>query len=151
MADLNQLGYGLATCIPDADDYGRPIPATVEVYPHPAIVRLLHLDVRLKYKVAKSKAFWPDNTLAERRERLRNNFRRLRTGLATKMRTIPEHCVPDDTYLRSRRSLKRFEDALDALVCAWVGACYLDRRAQCFGDQDAAIWVPAVPNRVEVA
>ena len=149
MADLNRLGYNLAACIDDADDDGPPNNATIEVYPHPAIVRLLDLKVRLEYKVDKSNSFWPGITLAERRERLRDNFRRLCTGLATQMRAIPEECIPNDAYLDSRRSLKRFEDALDALVCAWVGACYLGGRAECFGDRQAAIWVPAeghLPN-----
>ena len=32
--------------------------------------------------------------------------------------------------------------ALDAIVCAWVGACIVDGTAEAFGDQSAAIWVP---------
>ena len=36
--------------------------------------------------------------------------------------------------------LKRFEDALDALICAWVGIDYLAGRARPYGDTSAAVW-----------
>jgi predicted RNase H-like nuclease len=42
----------------------------------------------------------------------------------------------------SASGLKRYEDALDALVCAWVGAKYLLGEAVAYGDGTAAIWVP---------
>ena len=54
---------------------------------------------------------------------------------------IREDCIPTDASLQIRRALKRFEDTLDALVCAWVGACYLAGHAECYGDAAAAIWV----------
>ncbi len=38
--------------------------------------------------------------------------------------------------------LKRFEDALDSLICAWTGVVYLAGRCQTFGDCEAAIWTP---------
>ncbi|WP_234837826.1 DUF429 domain-containing protein [Sinorhizobium meliloti] len=38
--------------------------------------------------------------------------------------------------------MKAFEDMLDAIVCAWVGACVLDMRAMAYGDETSAIWVP---------
>jgi predicted RNase H-like nuclease len=39
--------------------------------------------------------------------------------------------------------LKGVEDALDAIVCAWIGAEVMRGRAQPYGDETAAIWVPA--------
>jgi hypothetical protein len=39
-------------------------------------------------------------------------------------------------------SLKRYEDSLDALVCAWVGAEHLAGRTVPYGDSTAAIWCP---------
>ncbi len=33
---------------------------------------------------------------------------------------------------------------LDGLVCAWTGLCYAAGAAEAFGDEDSAIWVPAV-------
>ncbi|MDW7774366.1 MAG: hypothetical protein SCH71_15885 [Desulfobulbaceae bacterium] len=38
--------------------------------------------------------------------------------------------------------LKRYEDALDALVCAWVGVKFLEGETQPLGDETAAIWCP---------
>jgi predicted RNase H-like nuclease len=40
--------------------------------------------------------------------------------------------------------LKVFEDALDAVVCAWVGDFVLDGKAKAIGDETSAIWVPEV-------
>lgn len=42
----------------------------------------------------------------------------------------------------SKASLKRWEDALDALVCAWVGVEYVEGRATAHGNDAAAIWCP---------
>ncbi len=38
--------------------------------------------------------------------------------------------------------MKAFEDMLDAVICAWVGAAILDGRARAYGDDISAIWVP---------
>lgn len=147
-ASLDSRGYHLVTQTSRTSNDGMPVGATIEVYPHPAIVRLLNLDCRLKYKVDKAKikagrgAYWPNATLPERKQRLCENLRLLHTRLAAKINGIPEDLVPLDGHMRSWKFLKRYEDALDALVCGWVGACYLEGRAECFGDADAAIWVP---------
>ena len=142
MAALHQLGYPLKTCAcRDADD-GESSRATIEVYPHPAIVRLLGLNYRLAYKVARSKRLWPNATVPERIDNLRANFQLLHEGLAAQIIRIPGHVVPA-LAPRTLSALKRYEDALDALVCAWVGARYLEGHAQCFGDANAAIWVPS--------
>ena len=49
----------------------------------------------------------------------------------------------------SSRQLKAFEDQLDAVVCAWVGVCILENRAESYGEEqldarDSAIWIPTV-------
>jgi predicted RNase H-like nuclease len=38
--------------------------------------------------------------------------------------------------------LKRYEDSLDSLVCAWVGMTYLKGETVAYGDHTAAIWMP---------
>lgn len=38
--------------------------------------------------------------------------------------------------------LKGIEDALDAVVCAWVACEHLAGRTQPYGDRDATIWLP---------
>ncbi len=47
---------------------------------------------------------------------------------------IPDACT--------KARAKRHEDALDALVCAWVGARDVEGRATPYGDETAAIWCP---------
>jgi predicted RNase H-like nuclease len=39
--------------------------------------------------------------------------------------------------------VKAYEDALDAIICAWVAVCALDGRAMPFGDEHSAIWIPS--------
>jgi predicted RNase H-like nuclease len=53
--------------------------------------------------------------------------------------------LPDAARVPSLAHLKRYEDALDALVCAWVGVCALNGSARAYGDDAAAIWVPSSP------
>jgi hypothetical protein len=36
----------------------------------------------------------------------------------------------------------RFEDVLDAIVCAWVAVCTLEGQEQPLGDEVSAIWIP---------
>jgi hypothetical protein len=38
--------------------------------------------------------------------------------------------------------LKRYEDTLDALVCAWLGFRFLAGKTLPLGDETAAIWCP---------
>jgi hypothetical protein len=49
--------------------------------------------------------------------------------------------LPDPATLRPG-SMKGYEDAIDALICCWVGAEFLMGRAKPYGDTDAAIWIP---------
>jgi predicted RNase H-like nuclease len=42
----------------------------------------------------------------------------------------------------SGMDLKAFEDMLDAIVCAWVAICTLEKRARRFGDDNSVIWIP---------
>jgi len=60
-------------------------------------------------------------------------FEKILTALRADIRGIelklPE---PDDAVSMPR--LKRYEDSLDALVCAWVGAKYVEGDAVPYGD-----------------
>ena len=40
------------------------------------------------------------------------------------------------------RTLKQIEDAIDALICCWVGLRWLKGAAEPYGDVNSAIWVP---------
>lgn len=129
-ASLDHLGYPLAVNNPG----GLIAPATIEVYPHPALLCLLNRGYRVLYKVRKFRAAQVDELLAE--------FQRIRLGLDGEILGIPSCFPPAPPYAGLFTHLKRYEDALDALVCAWVGVRYLAGHAIAYGDHNAAIWVP---------
>ena len=107
---------------------------TIEVYPHPALLTLLKREYRVPYKVGKRPLREAGCIIAE--------FKAIAEGLSKEIKGIPD-CLPDrSAYQGTKEALKRYEDTLDALVCAWVGATYLEGRAKPFGDDTAAIWVP---------
>ena len=41
-----------------------------------------------------------------------------------------------------KNQYKAVENALDAVICAWVGYEYANDRAENLGDRIAAIWTP---------
>ena len=116
-------------------------PAVIEVYPHPALLELMSAPMRLPYKVGKQKTYWKEASPAERRQRLVEQWTAIvdvidmriagvRTGLEIPLADAPT------------RTLKSFEDQLDAIICAWVGACALTGHARPWGDNHSAIWIP---------
>ncbi len=130
-------GFPLATSTTPAGTPNR----LVEVYPHPALITLTAADYRLPYKVSRSRRYWPKSSPAERKANLLAVFGGIASALKREIRDIPiELPGPDDAI--SLSGLKRYEDSLDAIVCAWVGARYLEGRASPYGDDTAAIWVP---------
>jgi predicted RNase H-like nuclease len=132
-----EAGFPLATSTTPAGTPDR----LVEVYPHPALLSLTGANYRLCYKVSRSRRYWPDSTPAERRANLLIQFQRILSALANEIRGIPIE-LPDPTSMVPVSGLKRYEDSLDALVCAWVCAKYLEGGAAPYGDHTAAIWVP---------
>jgi predicted RNase H-like nuclease len=136
-ADAENLGYPLATAATPAGQ----TPALLEVYPHPALLRLLDARYRLPYKVANRRKYWPDATPAERLARL---LQRLDEILGALRRAVGGVLldVPSLAEIASAASLKAIEDALDALICGWVGIRYLAGRCRAYGDDTAAIWIP---------
>ena len=128
-------GYSLET-----NASGAPS-ALIEVYPHVALLTLMSLQYRLAYKGSKSRAYWPD---ADRPDRLRNLldvYDRIRDALSQVIDNI-NLPLPSCSQVSSFAALKRYEDALDALICAWVGIQYAEGRAVAHGDAHAAIWCP---------
>lgn len=131
---LANRGYRLAVSEPDTC-------TVIEVYPHPALLRLLRRTYRVPYKVDRARRYWREASISQRADRLIKKFRLIYKGLTCVIQGICDF-LPASPYVGSLASLKRYEDALDALVCAWVGTRYLEGCADPFGDQDAAIWVP---------
>ncbi len=134
-----KAGYSLATT-----SYSTGKPALVEVFPLAALVRLMTLDKRPPYKVTKTAAYWKGKTREERRELLIQEWSRILSALQTQISTM-SFALPQQWSTWSE--LKPYEDVLDALVSAWVGACFLSNTAEPFGDSSAAIWVPKPRKR----
>jgi predicted RNase H-like nuclease len=135
--DFAAMGFPLATSTTPAGTPKR----VVEVYPHPALMTLTGASYRLCYKVSRSRKYWPDRTPAERRANLLVQFQRILSALNDEIRDLPIE-LPDPTSAVPVSGLKRYEDSLDALVCAWVGMKYLEGEAVAYGDHTAAIWIP---------
>lgn len=136
-ADAENLGYPLGTAAIPAGQ----TPVLLEVYPHPALLRLLGARYRLPYKVANRRKYWPDATPAERLSRLRQQFDTILAALRRTVDDVPLD-VPPLADIASAASLKAIEDALDALICGWIGIRYLAGRCRAYGDDTAAIWIP---------
>ncbi len=130
-------GYPVAT---SATRPGTP-KRLLEVYPHPALVTLLGCNERFKYKVSKSRKFWREASVAERYELLLGQFSLILEALKRELGPVPL-ALPSPQPPKPLSSLKQFEDALDALVCVWVGTRYLARAVDAYGDQTAAVWCP---------
>ncbi|ACE92264.1 hypothetical conserved protein [Rhizobium etli CIAT 652] len=127
-------GYPLAVSQPS----GR---ALLEVYPHPALIELASADRRLPYKHSKSRKYWPDESPAARRAKLLEAWRWIVMLLDYQIQGVRDALSMPPSDARSFE-MKAFEDTLDAIVCAWVGACVVDGRARAYGDTESAIWVP---------
>jgi predicted RNase H-like nuclease len=131
-----RLGYKLATC-----NATSPDKALIEVYPHPALLFLLHADRRIQYKVSKSGTYWPGTTVRLRIERLLEQIQKILSGLRSEIGGI-DVVLPSPGEISTLSALKPYEDRIDALVCCWVGTKYLAGQAEPFGDDDSAIWCP---------
>jgi predicted RNase H-like nuclease len=136
-ADFERLGYRLATAATAPGTPGR----LLEVYPHPALLRLLSAPYRVPYKVSRARRYWPAGSPSLGRRRLLQSFGLVLEGLRGEIGEIPLH-LPSVDEAATQSALKRYEDALDALICAWAGIRYLERRARAYGDETAAVWVP---------
>lgn len=107
----------------------------LEVYPHTALLRLMGRQKRIPYKESKRSKYWPNLSTEERKHTLINEWCKIVVELKKKVGPIK---IP----INNRVSLKAVEDALDAIICAWVGYEYANGRAESLGDDDAAIWTP---------
>ena len=117
-------------------------PSLIEVYPHPALLELMSASMRLPYKVGKQRIYWKEVSPAERRQRLVEQWTAIVDAIDARIagiRTGLEIPLADAPI----RALKSFEDRLDAVICALVGACALTGHAKPWGDDHSAIWIPS--------
>ena len=111
----------------------------IEVYPHIAVMRLLREEYRVPYKIGRARQYWPTATPAERRTRIRTNLGRILAALNERINGVPLVLPPRSA---GPTELKTFEDAVDGVVCAWIGTRYLEGQCISYGDETSAIWVP---------
>jgi predicted RNase H-like nuclease len=137
------LGFTVATTATEVGD----TPALAEVYPHPALLKLLDADYRIPYKIGNANRYWKIATLEARKQSIVDNWRLILDELS---QTIPNVDLPlpnsQEAGSRTLKYLKRYEDALDALICGWVGIQYLSGSCKSYGDATAAIWIPSFGN-----
>ncbi len=113
----------------------------IEVYPHPALVELACAAQRLPYKAAKARAYWPELDREERRARLFQTWLKIVDLLEAEIAGVRQALRPPAPSA-TLAELKAYEDALDAVVCAWAGTCALEGLASPYGNEDSAIWIP---------
>ena len=131
---FDQIGYPLAV----SEISG---PSIIEVYPHPALIELADAARRLPYKHSKIGKYWPNEVPSGRRQRLFDVWQQIIELLDARIMGVAVELKLPSSDARGYE-MKAFEDKLDAVVCAWVGACVLDRTAVAHGDSESAIWVP---------
>ncbi|HYD40662.1 MAG TPA: DUF429 domain-containing protein [Anaeromyxobacter sp.] len=111
----------------------------LEVFPHTALLALLPSEYRVPYKVARAGRYWPARSPVQRRSALLAQWRRIHAALAGRIAGI---ALPVPGTPPKAGRMKRYEDALDAVLCAWAGVEFLAGRAQAYGDATATIWTP---------
>jgi predicted RNase H-like nuclease len=121
----------------------------IEAYPHPAIIELLALNERLRYKVSKLQKYWPELDRAAQRKKVVQQLNRLRAALAEEIIDVKKWLPTAASFYKNGQAahLKGCEDALDAVVCAWIGCEFLAGRCVAYGDEDSAIWLPRPRRR----
>ncbi len=150
-ADGTRGGRLAAALELDMDPRSGSVRRALEVYPHAATVALFHLDRTLKYKHK------PGRDVAELRAEL-TRMMDLVEGLATAAPALHVAAHPGWATMRTtvsaaaRKSvLRRAEDPVDAVVCAYV-ALYFQRRpadVTIYGDPTAGcIVTPTLAPRL---
>jgi predicted RNase H-like nuclease len=108
----------------------------IEVFPHAAAIALADASYRVPYKLSRAAQYWPDKTPLGRRRSLLAQWAVLRRALSQRI-VGGALRIPGAGPLAA---LKRYEDALDALICGWIGIEYLAGRVHPHGDATAAVW-----------
>jgi predicted RNase H-like nuclease len=117
-------------------------PGLIEVYPHPALVELANAPTRLPYKAGNVGKYWPELNSEGRHLRLYQQWRQIVLLLDREIGGVAD-ALPELAVGLRGVALKSYEDKLDAVVCAWVAICALKGKAEPFGDEESAIWIPA--------
>ena len=108
---LSDLGFTLSPRVPPR----QPVRQVIEVYPHPAAVELFGLKKTLKYKARKGRSL-------ETRRRELSRYRQLLASLRAHKPPLGADKLLRRIEVAALRggALKRAEDLLDALFCAYI-------------------------------
>jgi predicted RNase H-like nuclease len=128
------LGYAIGST---ATRPGTPN-VMLEVFPHATAIALVGADYRVPYKLGRIRQYWPDRSPEARRRAVLAQWTAIRGALDARIDGI-ELVIPRGATLAA---LKRYEDALDALLCAWTGIAYLAGQIRAYGDGRTAVWAP---------
>jgi predicted RNase H-like nuclease len=105
------------------------------------------MDVKIRpaYKVAKIARYFrkadPPLSRDQRIDCLLQTWTTILAAVDREISVLPFK-PPHRSTLKFASELKAYEDQLDAIISAFVGACVLEGRAEAFGNDDSAIWVP---------
>ena len=119
-----------------------PALSLAEVYPHPAVLRLMRADERVPYKTGKTKIYWPLASCDERLARVTRSLGAIVDALESHIAGVARAAAPLFAAAENFAGLKPAEDMIDAIVCAWIGTTILAGEAEPIGDADSAIWIP---------
>ena len=101
----------------------------------------MHRDYRVQYKVSHTGTYWRGAPFEERKANVLRELQGILVALQKEITGIVLP-LPNSASGLTFDELKKYEDALDALVCAWCGIRFLEGRITPFGDETAAIWIP---------
>jgi len=128
------LGYRVGTTATNA---GTPR-TMLEVFPHATAIDLVGASYRVPYKLGRIRQYWPERSATARRRALLAQWTAIRRALDAHIGGI-ELAIPRGATLAG---LKRYEDALDAVLCAYTGIAYMAKSIRAYGDTSGAVWAP---------
>lgn len=131
---FSALGYAIGSTATRPGTRG----VMLEVFPHATAIALVGADYRVPYKLGRIRQYWPDRSGEARRRAVLAQWTAIRRALDARIDRI-ELAIPRGATLAA---LKRYEDALDALLCAWTGIAYLAGEIRAYGDASTAVWAP---------
>ena len=137
-----------AACICWGHPLGNQDRWLIECYPHPALIEIFELPERLLYKKGRvdQKRTGQINLAQLLRELARS------TRLSLTFAPEVQYLLDENIILGNKgRGLQAHEDALDAMVCAYIGGLYCQQPNQeVFGDRsEGYIYVPQGPALAE--
>jgi predicted RNase H-like nuclease len=136
-------GYELVTATS-----ALPALALAEVYPHPALLRLMNVPERVCYKVNKTATYWRGESIETRLANVRKMLCAIVERLETQIDGVQVWTREALDAGRGFAGLKGAEDMIDAVISAWVGKTIYENGAEPIGDAQSAIWIPSPLNQV---